>query len=532
MDWFFFIKKSYEIVFVKHFYFILLRQINTILKYPEASGQHKNTTKTFSLFMNSTTLYEKELLFQADRRKAAVEFIKIISDLWYDKSIELMLFRNQLIDRNVSDIMNLHEYAGEFVQKPINVFDTVEIARAIENLDLPPSRIDIGKLTYEYHLEDNKYHDSRAFVIDKLKNAKNSKDIKPKDVVLYGFGRIGRLLAREMMSKIGKGQQLRLRAIVTRDKNDAVSLEKRASLLRYDSIHGDFEGSVQADVANNALIINGTTVHIITANAPEEIDYTKYGIENALLIDNTGAFTTEEALKRHLVSKGVDKVLLTAPGKGVPNIVYGVNHNEYNPDEVAIFSAASCTTNAITPILKAVEDTLGVVKGHLETIHAYTNDQNLVDNMHKKYRRGRAAALNMVITETGAGSAVAKALPSLTGKLTSNAIRVPVPNGSLVVLNLEVSKETSLENINAIMRSYALEGELVEQIKYSLNNELVSSDIVGTSAPSIYDSNATIVSGDGKNIVLYVWYDNEYGYSHQVIRLAKYIAKVRRFTYY
>ena len=482
--------------------------------------------------MNNNTLYEKEISFQADRRKAGVEFIKMISDLWYDKSIELILFRNQLINRNVSDIINLHEYAGEFVQKPINVFDSVEIARAILNLDLPPSRIDIGKLTYEYHLEDNKYHDARAFVIDKLKNAKSSKNIKPKDVVLYGFGRIGRLLAREMMSKIGKGQQLRLRAIVTRDKNDASTLEKRASLLRYDSIHGDFEGSVTADIENNALIINGTTVHIITANAPEEIDYTTYGIENALVIDNTGAFTTKEALQRHLVSKGVEKVLLTAPGKGVPNIVYGVNHDEFNPDEVAIFSAASCTTNAITPILKVVEDSLGVVKGHLETIHAYTNDQNLVDNMHKKYRRGRAAALNMVITETGAGSAVAKALPSLAGKLTSNAIRVPVPNGSLVVLNLEVSKTTSIDEINAIMKQYALEGELVEQIKYSLNNELVSSDIVGTSAPAIYDSNATIVSADGKNIVLYVWYDNEYGYSHQVIRLAKYIAKVRRYTYY
>lgn len=482
--------------------------------------------------MNNNALYEKELAFQADRRKAGVEFIKIISDLWYDKSIELVLFRNQLIDRNVSDIINLHEYAGEFVQKPINVFDTVEIANAIMNLDLPPSRIDIGKLTYEYHLEDNKYNDARAFVIDKLKNAKKSQEIKPKDVVLYGFGRIGRLLAREMMSKIGKGQQLRLRAIVTRDRNDAQSLEKRASLLRYDSVHGDFEGSVAADTENNALIINGTTVHIITANSPEEIDYTSYGIEDALVIDNTGVFTTEEALQRHLVSKGVDKVLLTAPGKGVPNIVYGVNHNDYNPDEVNIFSAASCTTNAITPILKAVEDTLGVVKGHLETIHAYTNDQNLVDNMHKKYRRGRAAALNMVITETGAGSAVAKALPSLAGKLTSNAIRVPVPNGSLVVLNLEVGKVTSIEELNNIMRHYALEGELVEQIKYSLNNELVSSDIVGTSAPSIFDSNATIVSGDGKNIVMYVWYDNEYGYSHQVIRLAKYIAKVRRYTYY
>jgi glyceraldehyde 3-phosphate dehydrogenase len=141
--------------------------------------------------MNNNTIYEKELSFQADRRKAGVEFIKIVSDLWYDKSIELVLFRNQLIDRNVSDIINLHEYAGEFVQKPINIFDSVEIARAIQNLDLPPSRIDIGKLTYEYHLEDNKYHDARAFVIDKLRTAKKTQEIKPKDVVLYGF-EIGR----------------------------------------------------------------------------------------------------------------------------------------------------------------------------------------------------------------------------------------------------------------------------------------------------------------------------------------------------
>ncbi len=482
--------------------------------------------------MSYPLLYEKEISFQADRRRAGVELIRIISDLWYDKSIEIVLFRNQLIDRSVSEIINLHEYAGEFVGKPISIFDSVEIAKVILTLDLPPSKLDIGKLTYEYRLEDEKYPDERYFVLDKLKEAKNSEEIQPKDVVLYGFGRIGRLVARELLSKTGKGDQLRLRAIVTRDKNDANSLEKRASLLRYDSIHGDFQGSVVADVKKNALIINGTTVYMITANSPEEIDYTHYGIDNALLIDNTGAFTTHEALSRHLVSKGIEKVLLTAPGKGVPNIVHGVNQNEYNPDEIAIFSAASCTTNAITPILKVVEDTLGVVKGHLETIHSYTNDQNLVDNMHNKYRRGRAAALNMVITETGAGSAVAKALPALEGKLTSNAIRVPVPNGSLVVLNLEVAKATSIPKINAIMKKYALQGELVEQIKYSLNNELVSSDIVGTSAPSIYDSNATIVSKDGKNIVLYIWYDNEFGYSHQVIRLAKYIAKVRRFTYY
>ena len=490
------------------------------------------TTLTFYFStMSNINLYEKEVAFQGDRRRAVIELIKIISDLWYDKSIEVVLFRNQLINQNVSHIINLHEYAGEFVGKPISVFDSVEIAQAILSLDLPPAKLDLGKLTYEYHMQDDR-QGAKSFVIDKLKDAKDFKNNKPKDVVLYGFGRIGRLLARELMSKTGKGTQLRLRAVVTRDKNDAVSLEKRASLLRYDSVHGDFQGSVTADVENNALIINGTTVHMITAGSPEEIDYTAYGFDDALIIDNTGAFTTKEALERHLSSKGADKVLLTAPGKGVPNIVHGVNQNEYNPDDVSIFSAASCTTNAITPILKAVEDTLGVVKGHLETIHAYTNDQNLVDNMHKKYRRGRAAALNMVITETGAGTAVAKALPSLAGKLTSNAIRVPVPNGSLVVLNLEVNKQTSVEDVNSIMKQYALEGDLVEQIKYSLNNELVSSDIVGTSAPAIFDSNATIVSADGKNIVLYVWYDNEYGYSHQVMRLAKYIAKVRRYTYY
>ncbi|MGB1451815.1 MAG: glyceraldehyde-3-phosphate dehydrogenase, partial [Marinirhabdus sp.] len=345
-------------------------------------------------------------------------------------------------------------------------------------------------------------------------------------------GRIGRLLARELMTRTGKGSQLRLRAIVTRGGVDKTVLEKRASLLQYDSIHGDFNGTVRTDVAKKALIINGTTVHVISAAAPENVDYTAYGIKDALVIDNTGAFRDKEQLGRHILAKGVLKVLLTAPGKGIPNIVHGVNHKQYDPDKVHIFSAASCTTNAITPILQAMEDTYGVSHGHLETIHAYTNDQNLVDNMHKKYRRGRAAALNMVITETGAGAAVSKALPSFEGKLTSNAIRVPVPNGSLAILNLGLGRSTSRGALNNSIKKYALEGNLVEQIKYSLSNELVSSDIVGSSAPSIFDSNATIVTKDGKNAVLYVWYDNEYGYSHQVIRLAKYIAQVRRYTYY
>jgi glyceraldehyde 3-phosphate dehydrogenase len=480
--------------------------------------------------MSQITNYEKEVTNQAQVRRATVEFINIINDLWYDKSIELVMFRNTLIDKRASEILNLINYSKEFVAKPITIIDALEIARAIAKVELPASKLDIGKLAYECYLNPDKCADKISFVKHQLKDVKEAKNVHPKDVVLYGFGRIGRLLARELMTKMGKGSQLRLRAVVTRGKIDAAVLEKRASLLSIDSVHGDFLGTVEIDKENNALIINGTTVYMISANAPEDIDYTTYEINDALIIDNTGAFRDKEALQRHLVPKGASKVLLTAPGKGIPNIVHGVNNLEHNPDNVDIFSAASCTTNAITPILKVIEDNYGIKNGHLETIHAYTNDQNLVDNMHSKYRRGRAAALNMVITETGAGKAVAKALPALEGKLTSNAIRVPVPNGSLAILNLQLHQTTTVESLNAILKQNALEGALVEQIKYSIDNELVSSDIIGSTAPSIFDSKATIV--DGSSVVLYIWYDNEYGYSHQVMRLAKHIAKVRRYTYY
>lgn len=480
--------------------------------------------------MITTLNYNSEVISQAEIRRTTVEFINIINDLWYDKSIELVLFRNTLIDKRPNEILNLISYSKEFVSKSISIHDALAIAKAIQKVDLPSAKLDIGKLAYECHLNPKGCDDKIAFVKRQLRHATDFKEITPKDVVLYGFGRIGRLVARELMSKIGKGSQLRLRAIVTRGEINESVLEKRASLLRIDSVHGDFLGTVHVDVEKKALVINGTTVFMISADKPEDIDYTTYKIDDALLIDNTGAFRDKVALSRHLYAKGISKVLLTAPGKGIPNIVHGVNHKKYDPDKHDIFSAASCTTNAISPVLKVLEDTYGIKKGHLETIHAYTNDQNLVDNMHSKYRRGRAAALNMVITETGAGQAVAKALPTLSGKLTSNAIRVPVPNGSLAILNLQLRVPVSTESLNATLKHYALEGDLVEQIKYSLDNELVSSDIVGSTAPSIFDSKATITDED--SVVLYIWYDNEYGYSHQVMRLSKHIAKVRRFTYY
>ncbi len=478
--------------------------------------------------------YQELVSERIGMEKDAVQLIKNINDLYLDKGIEAVLFRNQLIDQRPSEVLSLHDYARQFVGQNITVETTRALSEELVQMELAPARMDIGLLNSEWLTEGENYHSVRAFLEAKLANfmgASNMQKTTPKDVVLYGFGRIGRLVARELIAQEGKGEQLRLRAIVTRGET-AESLEKRASLLRVDSVHGPFPGNVEADTDNRSLIVNGRSIKIITANNPEDIDYTAYGINDALIIDNTGAFRDHESLSRHLKAKGAAKVLLTAPGKGVPNIVHGVNQTEYSPKEVDVFSAASCTTNAITPVLKVIEDAFGVERGHIETVHAYTNDQNLVDNMHKKYRRGRAAGLNMVITETGAGKAVAKALPQLEGKLTSNAIRVPVPNGSLAILNLEVKKQTSREEVIETLRKAALKGDLVEQIKFSMSNELVSSDIVGNSCPSVFDAPATIVDENGKNMVLYVWYDNEYGYTRQVIRLSKYIAEVRRKRYY
>ena len=484
--------------------------------------------------MAETLDYQSAVTEQIVREKAATQVIKNVSDLYYDKGIEMVLFRNQLIDKRPSEILNLHEYARKFVGQNITIEDTLALTNELVKLDLAPARMDVGKLASEWLNENDSYNGISDFINDKLNDFLGEHSLKrtqPKDVVLYGFGRIGRLVARELIAQEGKGEQLRLRAIVSRGESE-LTLEKRASLLREDSVHGTFPGTVEADPSTMSLMVNGRRIQMISASKPEDIDYTTYGIDNALVIDNTGAFRDDEALSRHLKAKGVSKVLLTAPGKGVPNIVHGVNQTDYDPEKVDIFSAASCTTNAITPILKVINDTFGVLRGHIETVHAYTNDQNLVDNMHSKYRRGRAAALNMVITETGAGKAVSKALPELEGKLTSNAIRVPVPNGSLAILNLELEKETSVDGLNEAIRHAALNGDLVEQINYSMSNELVSSDIVGNSCPSVFDSHATIVANNGKNVVLYVWYDNEYGYTRQVIRLSKYISQVRRKRYY
>lgn len=478
--------------------------------------------------------YEAQFGDWIENEKAAIELIHLIGDLWFNRSVELVIFRNQLVDRSASQILNLHQYSKDFVRKPIHVQDTLEIARHMTQLELAPSRIDIGKLSAEWIGESLAYkNDMRKFLEDKLRNliGIGKRVMTPRDVVLYGFGRIGRILARELVSQAGKGEQLRLRAIVVRSRSED-DLTKRAELLRNDSVHGPFPGTVIEDYDKKALIVNGQTIYVIDAKNPEDVDYTAYGINNALLIDNTGVSRDRNGLGRHLKAKGVDKVLLTAPGKGdIPNVVYGVNEKNHAADE-KIFSAASCTTNAIVPVLAVMESSLGIERGHIETIHSYTNDQNLLDNYHSKYRRGRSAAMNMVITETGADKAVAKVLPVLEGKLTGNAVRVPTPDVSLAILNLTLKKEVTKDEVNEILKDAALNGKLVEQIQYAQSNELVSSDLIGNPCASIVDSPATIISKDKRGAVLYVWYDNEYGYSRQVIRFAKYLADVIRLTYY
>lgn len=478
--------------------------------------------------------YQSEFQSWVEKEKKALELIKCVGHLWFDRSIELVLFRKPLFDVSSSEILAYHQYAKEISGKDISIYETLELANAIAKTSIAPSRIDIGRLASEWIDEHNAHSSVQDFVISKLGThiGQDKINLKPKDVILYGFGRIGRLAARELVLQAGKGEQLRLRAIVTRSYSDE-ELTKRAELLRTDSIHGPFSGTIIEDFENKALIINGQTVYLIAVKEPEQADYTQYGINNALLIDNTGVYRDREGLGRHLKAKGVDKVLLTAPAKGdVPNIVTGINELEFDFNEENIFSNASCTTNAIIPVLKVVEDNFGIEKGHIETVHSYTNDQNLLDNYHKKYRRGRSAPLNLVITETGADKAVAKVLPKLAGKLTGNAVRVPTPNVSLAILNLTLNTVTSIENVKEVLKNASLFGPLSEQLEYSVSNELVSSDLIGNTHASIVDGPATIISKDGKSVVLYAWYDNEYGYTRQVIRLAKKISGVVRLTYY
>ena len=400
----------------------------------------------------------------------------------------------------------------------LDLEQTVPVLEGLLTQSIKPCRLDVGRIVVE------------NMDITGQIAAANAQDLpeEAQDVVLYGFGRIGRLLARNYIERSGPAAMLNLRAVVCRPSKDPVAdLRKRASLLRTDSIHGAFNATVEVDEDKLCLIANGNRIQFIYAPNPAEIDYRSFGIKNAILIDNTGVWKDEEGLGQHLASDGVEKVLLTAPAKGaIPNIVFGVNDEEIG--DQAIVSAASCTTNAATPVLKVLDEAFGVEQGHMETVHSFTNDQNLIDNFHKADRRGRSAALNMVITSTGAAKAVAKAYPPLAGKLTGNAIRVPTPNVSLAILNLNLKRATTVDALNEVLEQASISATYQKQIGFRWSTELVSSDLVGSRHAGVIDGAATIA--EGQRVVVYVWYDNEFGYAQQVFRVAQAMAGVRLAT--
>jgi glyceraldehyde 3-phosphate dehydrogenase len=465
-----------------------------------------------------------------NREEIAESMIPIIGKLQRERDVTVLLHSRSLVNKSVVGILKTHRFARQIDGEELSVTETMPFLQALTTLDLGPSQIDIGMLA-ALHKSDSRGLDVERFTAEAVAGATGANKIEcrePRDVVLYGFGRIGRLVARLLVEKAGSGNGLRLRAIVVRGGGGAQDLVKRASLLRRDSIHGQFQGTITVDEDNDRIIANGNEIQVIRSNDPASVDYTAYGIKNAILIDNTGRWRDREGLSQHL-RPGIDKAVLTAPGKGdVPNIVHGVNHDMIKPDE-QILSCASCTTNAIVPPLKAMADRYGVLRGHVETVHSFTNDQNLLDNYHKADRRGRSAPLNMVITETGAASAVAKALPDLKATITGSSIRVPVPDVSIAILNLQLAGGTTREDVLDYLREVSLTSPLKRQIDFVSAPDAVSSDFIGSRHASIVDAGATKVQDD--NAILYLWYDNEFGYSCQVVRVVQYVSGVEYPTY-
>ncbi|KUL48018.1 glyceraldehyde-3-phosphate dehydrogenase [Streptomyces sp. NRRL S-1521] len=467
-----------------------------------------------------------------NREEIAESMIPLIGKLHRERDVTVLLHSRSLVNKSVVSILKTHRFARQIAGEELSVTETLPFLQALTALDLGPSQIDLGMLAATYKSDDRGLSVAE-FTAEAVAGATGENKIecrRGRDVVLYGFGRIGRLVARLLIEKAGSGNGLRLRAIVVRPGGGraADDLVKRASLLRRDSIHGQFQGTITVDEANSTIIANGNEIKVIYASDPSEVDYTAYGVKDAILIDNTGKWRDREGLSQHL-RPGIDKVVLTAPGKGdVPNIVHGVNHDTIKPDE-QILSCASCTTNAIVPPLKAMADEYGVLRGHVETIHSFTNDQNLLDNYHKADRRGRSAPLNMVITETGAASAVAKALPDLKAPITGSSIRVPVPDVSIAILSLTLGREAEREEVLDYLRNVSLTSPLKRQIDFTSAPDAVSNDFIGSRHASIVDAGATKVDGD--SAILYLWYDNEFGYSCQVIRVVQYVSGVEYPTY-
>lgn len=335
-----------------------------------------------------------------------------------------------------------------------------------------------------------------------------------KKVAIMGFGRIGRDALRIWALRDDTDFDITHVAVRNLEK----TLKERMHLFKFDSIYRQFPGELE--FVEDGMIVNGKKVTFVESKTPDKMDWKSLGID--IVIDSSGAFKNRDQAIGHIES-GAKKVVLTSPGKGDDlTVVVGVNDDKYDKDNHDIISNASCTTNCLAPITKVILENFGIKKGLMSTVHAYTNDQNMHDGVHKKdMRRARMGAENIIPTSTGAAKAVGKVIPEVDGILTGFALRVPVPTGSLVDVTFELEKEASVEEINAAMKK-ASENELKGILEYS-EDELVSTDIIGNRHSSIFDSKLTTVNGN--MVKLISWYDNEWGYTERVIDLTEKIAK-------
>ena len=311
-----------------------------------------------------------------EREALSESMIPQVGQLARERNVKCYIYGRSLVNKSVTDIMKIHRYVRQLENNEVSEFETSPVLSAIRALPLGPSHIDIGRLAVEYFDkrlgEGKSLEDYVSQQLDFLINSTQKPVDKPVDVVLYGFGRIGRLMARILIDKTDGGASLRLRAIVVREGGAPNDLVKRASLLRRDSVHGAFQGTIRVDEERQSFVANGNEVKVIYARSPEEVDYTAHGINDCIVIDNTGVWRDREGLSRHLQAKGASKVILTAPGTGdLKNVVAGINSDVITEAD-DIVSAASCTTNAIVPPLKAMDDEYGIISGHVETVHAFT----------------------------------------------------------------------------------------------------------------------------------------------------------------
>jgi glyceraldehyde 3-phosphate dehydrogenase len=459
-----------------------------------------------------------------DREGAVEAMVPLVGALYRRRNVVAKIFGRGMPNRSAGELLKLHRFSRHLLCEELAPEETLAVLQTLVTLDLAPTAVDVGELSRRFR--DVESMSLESYLRSELATVIGARAsaVEPTDVVLYGFGRIGRLVARILLARAGGASGLRLRAIVVRGGGPD-DLVKRASLLRRDSVHGPFDGSITVDHAVNAIVANGTVIEVINAADPSEVDYAARGIRNAILVDNTGRWRDRAGLERHIRNPGISKVLLTAPGKGdLPNIVHGINHDLLAAERIV--AAASCTTNAVTPVLVAIDREYGIDSGHIETVHSFTNDQNLTDNIHPGDRRGRSAPLNLVLAETGAAQAVAKAYPPLAGKLSGSAIRVPTPDVSIAVLNLRLHRPAAKQELNRYLRGISLWSDLHQQVDYLESPEIVSSDILGNRKAGVVDGLATIANGT-ESVVVYVWYDNEYGYSRQVVRVLETMTGVR-----